>query len=48
MVRIWKVCDIECTDGVSNDKNRVPELHGAVRGEPLHRTDGPLIQSVSE
>ena len=40
--------NVECTDGVSDDKNRILELLRAVRGKLLNRTDGPSIRIVPE
>ena len=45
-ISMGEVCDGECTNGVSNNKNRVLELLRAVRGKPLDRTHRPSRRVV--
>ena len=40
-ISLGEVYGKECTDGVSNNKNRVLELLRTIRGKPLHRTHRP-------
>ena len=48
MVKIREVCSLECTDGISDNENRVLKLFGAVRRKLLYRADRPPISDVSE